>query len=109
MSNSQIFEYVKHSSLLSNATHNIVYNLLNQVSYWREYTPTIFSHELCSEIGVGLYTGARSDMKIHKLNNIAHNTLFLSQFVFVYVCSWHKVYYSLAIIISLHLKIYLKK
>ncbi len=30
-------------------------------------------------------------------------------FVFVYVCSWHKVYYSIAIIVSLYLKLFLKK
>ncbi len=38
-----------------------------QLPYWREYsptTPTFFSHEICPEMGGGLYTGAGSDMKL---------------------------------------------
>ncbi len=50
-----------------------------------------FLCEICPEIGVGLYTGVGSDTKNPK-HNIAHYTLFLGQFVFVYVCSWQKVY-----------------
>ncbi len=46
--------------------------------------PPFFHMKFVRKWGVGLYTGERSDTKIHKLNT-AHNTLFLSQFVFVYV------------------------
>ncbi len=41
-----------------------VQNTFDHVSYWLEYSSTLFSHEICPEMGVGLYTGANFHMKL---------------------------------------------
>ncbi len=76
--------------------------------YWCEYSPTLYSCEVFCEMRAGALHGCGV---WHKNSQAQFSSQYLLEsicFCVCYVCSWHKVYYSLAIIISLHLKIHLK-